>query len=51
MISYDWLSRMKMKAGVKVKPLPAVAPPLGKAVASAAVKQAIRGNKIVARRL
>ena len=47
----DWMSKLKMKAGVKVKPLNVTVPPVSKAVAEAAARQATRGNRIVLRRL
>lgn len=47
----DWVSKLKMKAGIKVKPIPVSVPPVSQAVAQAAAKQAVRGNRIVARRL
>lgn len=47
----DWKSKMKRAAGVKVKNLPVILPPVSQDVAIAAARQATRGNRIVSRRL
>lgn len=47
----DWASKMKRAAGVKVKNLPAILPPVSQDIAIAAARQATRGNKVVARRM